>query len=79
MDVEDAVAAGWAAANREDPAPTIAYFAELLDRDPASPRLLYEAACSQDFGGRPVEAAALYERAVAAGLSGDLLRRGLLQ
>jgi tetratricopeptide (TPR) repeat protein len=75
--LRDAAATGWAAAAREDPGPTVAYFSALLERHPASALALYHLARANDYAGDPAVAAPLYERAFAAGLSGDELRRGL--
>jgi tetratricopeptide (TPR) repeat protein len=79
MDFEHAVTAGWDVATRADQQPTIDHFTDLLARYPADARALFEMACAYDWGGRPGAAAPVYERAFAAGLDGDRLRRGLLQ
>lgn len=76
---ERAVEAGWSTAVRGDERPTVEHFAALLERYPDDPRALFEAACAYDWGGRPDDAAPLYERAFAAGLTGDRLRRAMLQ
>lgn len=70
---------GWCLANRDSPEPTAQYFAELLVQFPDDVRALFAHACALDFAGRPSDALAAYESAFAAGLEGDLLRRGLLQ
>lgn len=76
---ESAIAAGWSAADAAAPRATVDHFAALLARHPGSARALFEYAGALDFADRPAEAAAGYERAFAAGLSGDLLRQGLIQ
>jgi tetratricopeptide (TPR) repeat protein len=75
--VRAAARAGWESAARSNPAPTVAYFEELLAAHPTEPLALYHAARAHDYAGEPQLAAPLYERAFAAGLSGDELRRGL--
>lgn len=76
-ELRDAVEQGWAAARRENPAPTVAYFQRLLTQFPENPMALHHCARSHNFAGEPDLAAPLYERAFAAGLSGDERRRGL--
>jgi tetratricopeptide (TPR) repeat protein len=67
------------ARDREDMAPTIAAFLEVLDEHPDDPHLLYEVGGSYDTAGEEETAAGYYERALAAGLEGDTLRKCLLQ
>ena len=75
----DAIKAGWEAARREDPGATVGYFRDLLRQHADDARALFEYAGALDFAGREAEAAPVYERAFSAGLSGDDLRRGLIQ
>jgi len=75
----DAIQAGWAAANPDDPEPTVGYFRDLLRKHPADARALAEYAGALDFADREAEAAPVYEQAFAAGLAGDDLRRGMIQ
>ncbi len=75
----DAISDGWAAADRDDPGPTVSYFRGLLDQHPAEPRALFGYASALDFAGREAEAAPVYEQAFAAGLDGDERREGLIQ
>jgi tetratricopeptide (TPR) repeat protein len=79
MGFEHAVTVGWDLATRDDGQPTIDYFAALLAQYPDDGRALYELACAYDWAGHPDRAAPTYERAFAAGLDGERLRRGLLQ
>jgi len=78
-DLRDAIAAGYAARDRSDMAPTIAYFERLLAAHPDHPVLVLEVAGAYDTAGREAEAAVRYERALALGLDGDDLRRCLCQ
>lgn len=79
MEFEQAVAAGWEVADRADNQPTIDYFVALHALYPDDRRAMFELACAYDFGGQTDLAAPVYERAFAAGLEGERLRRGLLQ
>lgn len=76
-DLRAAVRQGWAGAQRATPGPTVRYFERLLDEHPDSATALLHCARSHDFAGEPRLAAPLYERALAAGLSGAPLRRCL--
>ena len=78
-DLRDAIAAGYAARDRSDMAPTIAYFERLLAEHPDHQVLVLEVAGAYDTAGREDEAAVQYERAMALGLEGDDLRRCLCQ
>ena len=78
-DLRDAIAAGYAARDRSDMAPTIAYFERLLAEHPDHPVLVLEVAGAYDTAGREDEAAVQYERAMVLGLEGDDLRRCLCQ
>ena len=59
--------------------PTIDAFLALLDEHPGNPFVLYEVGGSYDTAGEEQTALGHYEAAMAAGLSGDPLRRCLLQ
>jgi len=67
------------ARDRDDMAPTIRALREVLAEHPADPHVLYEVGGAYDTAGEEETAAGYYERALAAGLSGDTLRRCLLQ
>lgn len=68
-----------AARDRAHMAPTIAALLPLLERHPSHPRVLYEVGGAYDTAGDEATAVGFYERALAAGLVGDILRRCLLQ
>lgn len=67
------------ARNRSHMAPTIAALHDVERRHPGNARVLYELAGAYDTTGEEGTAAVLYERALAAGLDGDVLRRCWLQ
>ncbi|MFF2275939.1 tetratricopeptide repeat protein [Agromyces sp. NPDC058126] len=73
------LAAVFAARDRANMQPTIAAFLEVLAEHPEEPEVLYEVGGAYDTAGEEAVAAGYYERAMAAGLSGDALRRCLLQ
>jgi tetratricopeptide (TPR) repeat protein len=77
--LEAAISEGYARRDREDMAPTVAYFHALLDAHPGNPLVLYEVGGAHDTAGEELEAVGYYEAALAAGLDGDALRRCLLQ
>ncbi|WP_328614048.1 tetratricopeptide repeat protein [Amycolatopsis sp. NBC_00355] len=54
-------------------------FRDLLAEYPERREALFAYACALDYAGHEADAASAYERAFAAGLDGDDLRRGLLQ
>jgi len=60
-------------------APTIAYFQALLAEHPDHPVLVYEVGGAYDTAGQEATARGYYERALALGLDGDVLRRCLCQ
>ncbi|NJC83121.1 tetratricopeptide repeat protein [Planosporangium mesophilum] len=60
-------------------APTIAYFQALLAEHPDHPVLVYEVGGAYDTAGQEETARGYYERALALGLDGDVLRRCLCQ
>ena len=78
-DLERAIALGYERRRREDMAPTIAYFEELLAGHPDHPVLVFELAGAYDTDGQQERARVLYERALLLGLAGDPLRRCLCQ
>lgn len=65
--------------DRENMQPTIDAFLELLAEHPGQPEVLYEVGGSYDTAGEEQTALGYYEDAMAAGLSGDTLRRCLMQ
>ena len=65
--------------DRDNMQPTIDAFLALLDENPADPDVLYEVGGAFDTAGQEQLAAGYYERALAAGLDGDTLRRCLTQ
>lgn len=75
----DRLAAIFAERDRDRMQPTIDAFLEVLAEHPADPHVLYEVGGSYDTAGEEETAAGYYERALAAGLQGDALRRCLLQ
>ena len=75
----DRLAAIFAARDRADMQPTIDAFLAVLAEHPDDPHVLYEVGGSYDTAGDEEAAAGYYERALAAGLDGDALRRCLLQ
>jgi tetratricopeptide (TPR) repeat protein len=78
-ELADAIEAGWDKADRENLGPTVDYFHDLLQRFPENRYALYEYGGALDSAGREAEAVVFYERAFAAGLDGDTLRKGLIQ
>ena len=69
----------FAARDRDNMQPTIDALLPILDANPSDARVLYEVGGAYDTAGQEQVAAAFYERALDAGLSGDLLRRCYLQ
>jgi len=65
--------------DREAMQPTIDAFLQVLAEHPDNAAVLYEVAGSYDTAGEEETALGYYERAMALGLSGDTLRRCLLQ
>jgi len=74
-----AIEHGYEQRDRDNMAPTIAYFEQLLADHPGHPVLTYEVAGAYDTAGQEERAAGLYETAMQRGLSGDPLRRCLCQ
>ncbi|MCU1526674.1 MAG: hypothetical protein JWP75_437 [Frondihabitans sp.] len=69
----------FAARDRDNMAPTIAALVWLHEQHPDNPRVLYEVGGAYDTAGEEDTAVGFYERAMAAGLSGDIRRRCYLQ
>ncbi|MCM3656932.1 tetratricopeptide repeat protein [Agromyces mediolanus] len=78
-ELEAAVHLGYERRDRNDMAPTIRYFAELLAAHPDHPVLVYELGGAYDTAGEEAVAREHYERALALGLEGEPLRRCLCQ
>ena len=78
-DIAAAIHQGYEQRDRNNMAPTIAYFERLLADHPGHPVLTYEVAGAYDSAGQEAEAAVLYETAMDLGLHGDTLRRCLCQ
>ncbi|MDL9981568.1 tetratricopeptide repeat protein [Microbacterium sp. ASV49] len=69
----------FAARDRNDMGPTIAALVPIYEANPTNARVLYEVGGAYDTNGDEELALTFYERAMDAGLSGDLLRRCYLQ
>ena len=78
-ELADTIADLFGRRDREHMQPTIDAFLALLAEHPNQPEVLYEVGGSHDTDGQEQEALGYYEAAIAAGLSGDTLRRCLLQ
>jgi tetratricopeptide (TPR) repeat protein len=78
-ELEETIADIFGMRDREHMQPTIDAFLALLAEHPDQPEVLYEVGGSYDTAGDEQTAAGYYEAALAAGLSGDTLRRCLLQ
>jgi tetratricopeptide (TPR) repeat protein len=78
-ELQERIAAIFAARDRADMAPTIDAHLALLREHPDNPVVLYEVGGSYDTAGDELTAVGYYERALEAGLSGDVLRRCLIQ
>lgn len=79
MTLDDDLDAIFAARNRDDMGPTIAALLPILEQHPGDARVLYEVGGAYDTAGDEQTAAGFYERALAAGLDGDLARRCAVQ
>jgi tetratricopeptide (TPR) repeat protein len=77
--LQAAIDLGYDQRDREDMAPTIAYFRRLLEQHPGNAVVVYEVAGAYDTAGDEETALGYYERALAIGLGGDALRRCLCQ
>ena len=78
-DLAQAIQHGYDQRDRANMAPTIAYFLSLLAEHPDHPVLVYEVGGAYDTAGQEETARGYYERALALGLAGDVLRRCLCQ
>jgi tetratricopeptide (TPR) repeat protein len=78
-ELAEAIQRGYDQRDRADMAPTIAYFRALLAENPDHPVLVYEVGGAYDTAGQEETARGYYERALALGLDGDVLRRCLCQ
>jgi tetratricopeptide (TPR) repeat protein len=65
--------------DRNNMQPTIAALLPLHASHPRNARVLYEVGGAYDTAGQEILARGFYEKALAAGLDGDLLRRCYLQ
>jgi len=79
MTLDERLDAIVAARNRDDMAPTIAALLPLLVEHPENARVLYEVGGAYDTAGDEQTAVGFYERAIDAGLDGDLARRCAVQ
>jgi tetratricopeptide (TPR) repeat protein len=78
-ELAEAIQRGYDRRDRANMAPTIAYFQALLAEHPDHPVLVYEVGGAYDTAGQEETARGYYERALALGLDGDVLRRCLCQ
>ncbi len=78
-ELADTIAEIFGSRDREHMQPTIDAFLALLAEHPNQPEVLYEVGGSYDTDGQEQTALGYYEAAMAAGLSGDTLRKCLLQ
>ncbi len=78
-ELAEAIRLGYERRDRANMAPTIAYFEALLAEHPDHPVLVYEVGGAYDSAGQEQTARGYYERALALGLDGDVLRRCLCQ
>ncbi len=65
--------------DRNNMQPTIAALRAVYEQHPEVPRVLYEVGGAYDTAGEEETALGFYERALAAGLIGDIRRRCFLQ
>jgi len=65
--------------NRDNMQPTIDALMPIYEAHPQDPRVLYEIGGAYDTAGDETTARGFYERALDAGLTGDLLRRCYVQ
>ncbi|MET4001798.1 MULTISPECIES: tetratricopeptide repeat protein [Arthrobacter] len=79
MSLDDELDRIFAARDRNNMQPTIDAMLPLYASNPDNARVLYEAGGAYDTGGQEEVARGFYERALAAGLEGDLLRRCYVQ
>jgi len=78
-ELAEAIQRGYDRRDRANMAPTIAYFQALLAEHPDHPVVVYEVGGAYDTAGQEETARGYYERALALGLDGDVLRRCLCQ
>jgi len=78
-ELAEAIQRGYDQRDRANMEPTIAYFQALLAEHPDHPVLVYEVGGAYDTAGQEATARGYYERALALGLDGDVLRRCLCQ
>ncbi|XVU30285.1 tetratricopeptide repeat protein [Actinoplanes sp. CA-054009] len=78
-ELAEAIDRGYQQRDRQNMAPTIAYFQALLAANPEHPVLLYEVGGAYDTAGEEQTARGYYERALELGLHGDVRRRCLCQ
>src|SRR2546430_2609964 len=78
-ELAEAIQRGYDQRDRANMAPTIAYFQALLAEHPDHPVLVFEVGGAYDTAGQEETARGYYERALALGLDGDVLRRCLCQ
>ena len=78
-ELADTIADIFGRRDREHMQPTIDAFLALLAEHPRQPEVLYEVGGSYDTAGEEQTALGYYEAALDAGLSGDTLRKCLLQ
>ena len=79
MTLDDNLDRIFAARNRDDMAPMIAALLPIYAQHPENARVLYEVGGAYDTAGDEQTAVGFYERAIAAGLDGDLARRCAVQ
>lgn len=78
-DLQAAIDLGYERRDRRNMQPTIAYFRDLLEQHPDNAVMHYEVGGAYDTAGEEQTALGYYERALALGLHGDVLRRCLCQ
>ncbi len=69
----------YAARDRNNMAPTIAALLPLYEQHSEEPRVIYEVGGAYHTAGEEATALGFYERAMTAGLEGDVRRRCYLQ
>src|SRR4029450_12227540 len=78
-ELADTIADIFGRRDREHMQPTIDAFLALLAEHPGQPQVRSEVGGSSDAAGAEATAVGYYEAALAAGLSGDTLRKCLMQ
>ncbi|MDJ0336406.1 tetratricopeptide repeat protein [Salinibacterium sp. G-O1] len=79
MNVDDELDRIFAARDRENMQPTIEALLRIYASHPQIARVLYEVGGAYDTAGQEETAQGFYERSLAAGLEGELLRRCYVQ